>query len=169
MYPPSSPAQARRLPLGLILSAVGLVLVSGTRAAEPLPNVILFVPDGLRSGMVSMETAPALASLARDGVSFRNSHSVYPTLTMPNAAALATGHYPGDTGVFGNSFLLPFALRSAGGSHIPQIENDAVLGELDEQMGGSFVPQSTVLELARRAGYSTAVIGKHGPALLQDH
>jgi len=169
MYPPSSPAQARRLPLGLILSVVGLLLVSGTRAAEPPPNVILFVPDGLRSGMVSMETAPALASLARDGVSFRNSHSVYPTLTMPNAAALATGHYPGDTGVFGNSFLLPFALRSAGGSHIPQIENDAVLGELDEQMGGSFVPQSTVLELARRAGYSTAVIGKHGPALLQDH
>jgi len=169
MYLCSSPAQARHLPFGLVLSAVVLVLVSGPGAAEPPPNVILFVPDGLRSGMVSMETAPALASLAREGVTFSNSHSVYPTLTMPNAAALATGHYPGDTGVFGNSFLLPFALRSAAGSRIPQIENDAILGELDEQMGGSFVPQATLLALARRAGYSTAVIGKHGPALLQDH
>src|SRR5689334_11634197 len=119
--------------------------------------------------MVSMDTAPALASLAREGVTFRNSHSVYPTLTMPNAAALATGHYPGDTGVFGNAFLVPFAVRAANQSRVPQIENDGILGELDQEMGGSFIPQTTLLELARRAGYSTAAIGKHGPVLLQDH
>ena len=157
------------IPLGLVLSVVLLVLVSGTGAAEPPPNVILFVPDGLRSAMVSMDTAPALASLARDGVAFRNSHSVYPTLTMPNATALATGHYPGDTGVFGNAFLVPFAVQSANGSRVPQIENDAILGELDQKMGGSFIPQTTLLALARRAGYSTATIGKHGPVLVQDH
>ena len=160
---------ASRAPLALTLLAVVLVLVSGAGAADPPPNVILFVPDGLRAAMVSMETAPALASLAREGVTFRNSHSVYPTLTMPNATALATGHFPGDTGVFGNSFLLPFSVERAGGTRVPQIENNAVLAELDERMGGSFVPQATLLSLARRAGYSTAVIGKHGPVLLQDH
>jgi len=159
----------RRVPSTFILCAAALVLVPGTRAADPPPNVILFVPDGLRSAMVSMETAPALASLAREGVSFTNSHSVYPTLTMPNAAALATGHYPGDTGVFGNSFLLAFALSSAGGSRIPQIENDAILGEIGEEMQGSFVRQPTLLARARRAGYSTAAIGKLGPTLMQDH
>jgi arylsulfatase A-like enzyme len=158
-----------RIPLILVPVLLALVLVSGTRAADPPPNVILFVPDGLRSAMVSMETAPALASLAREGVSFSNSHSVYPTLTMPNAAALATGHYPGDTGVFGNSFLFPFALRSAGGTRMPLIENDAVLGEIGEQMRGGFVVQPTLLALARRAGYSTAAIGKLGPTLMQDH
>jgi arylsulfatase A-like enzyme len=119
--------------------------------------------------MVSMDTAPALASLAREGVTFRNSHSVYPTLTMPNATALATGYFPGDTGVFGNAFLVPFAVKSANGSRVPQIENDAILGELNQEMGGSFIPQTTLLALARRAGYSTATIGKHGPVLLQDH
>jgi arylsulfatase A-like enzyme len=144
-----------------------LALLSGLGAAERPPNVILFVPDGLRSAMVSMDTAPALASLARDGVTFRNSHTVYPTLTMPNAAALATGHYPGDTGVFGNSFLVPFDIRSANGSRVPFIENNAVLGELEERTKG-FIPQATLLALARRAGYSTATIGKHGPVLLQD-
>jgi len=97
-----------------------MALVSGLGAAGPPPNVILFVPDGLRGCIVSMDTAPALASLAREGVTFTNSHSVYPTLTMPNAAALATGHYPGDTGVFGNAFLLAFALGTAGGSPIPR-------------------------------------------------
>jgi len=152
----------------LVPVVVALVLVPGTRAADPPPNVILFVPDGLRSTMVSMDTAPALASLAQEGVRFTNSHSVYPTLTMPNAAALATGHYPGDTGVFGNSFLLAFALSSAGGSRIPQIENDAILGEIGEEMQGSFVRQPTLLALARRAGYSTAAIGKLGPTLMQD-
>jgi len=158
-----------RVRLTFLLSAVVLVLVPGTRAADPPPNIILFVPDGLRSAMVSMDTAPALASLAREGVTFTNSHSVYPTLTMPNAAALATGHYPGDTGVFGNAFLFAFALGSAGGSRIPQIENDVVLGEIGEQMSGSFVPQPTLLALARRAGYSTAAIGKLGPTMMQDH
>ena len=144
------------------------MLVSGLRAAGPPPNVILFVPDGLRSGMVTMDNAPALAALAREGVTFTNSHSVYPTLTMANAAALATGHYPGDSGVFGNSFLLPFALKSANGSRVPFIENDGVLGEISDQMHGTFVQPRTLLALARRAGYSTAAIGKHGPVLLQD-
>ena len=161
---PRSPVLRLLIPL-----VVTLALAAGIRAADPPPNVILFVPDGLRSAMVSMDTAPALAALAREGVSFTNSHSVYPTLTMPNAAALATGHYPGDTGVFGNSFLLAFALGTANGSRIPQIENDAILGEIGEQMQGSFVRQPTLLTLARRAGYSTAAIGKLGPTLMQDH
>lgn len=166
---PSTPTRPARVRRAFLLVAAALLLVPGTRAADPRPNIILFVPDGLRSGMVSMENAPALASLAREGVTFTNSHSVYPTLTMPNAAALATGHYPGDTGVFGNSFLLAFALSSAGGSRIPQIENDAILGEIGAQMQGSFVRQPTLLALARRAGYSTAAIGKLGPTLMQDH
>ena len=38
-------------------------------------NVILFVPDGLRSGIVTPETAPALAELRASGVDFTNSHS----------------------------------------------------------------------------------------------
>jgi hypothetical protein len=168
MYLRSSPVQARHLLRGPILWFVLLVVVLGARAAERPPNVILFVPDGLRGGMVSAETAPHLAALAREGVTFSNSHSVYPTLTMPNAAALATGHYPGDTGVFGNSLLLPFAVTRAGGTRVPQIENDGILGELAERVAGGFIQQSTMLALARRAGYSTAAIGKHGPVLLHD-
>jgi arylsulfatase A-like enzyme len=168
MYLPSSPAQARRVPRGLVLCAISVALASSLRAADPPHNVILFVPDGLRSAMVSPDTAPALAALAREGVTFTNSHSVYPTMTMANAAAMATGHYPGDTGIFANSLLVPFDMKSAGGSRIPQIENDAVLGELGEHLGSGIVPQATLLALARRAGYSTATIGKLGPVLMQD-
>ena len=63
-------------------------------------------PCGLSGVWQGTKPGPSRPMMARDGVTFRNSHSVYPTLTMPNAAALATGHYPGDTGVFGNAFLL---------------------------------------------------------------
>ena len=42
-----------------------------------------------------------------EGVDFRNSHSLYPTVTTPNASAIATGHYIGDTGDFGNIPLRP--------------------------------------------------------------
>ena len=54
-------------------------------------NVILFVPDGLRAGIVSVETAPTMAEVRDRGVNFTNSHSMFPTLTMPNASAFATG------------------------------------------------------------------------------
>jgi hypothetical protein len=50
----------------------------------------------------------------------------------------------------------------------PFIENDGVLREISDQMHDAFVQPRTLLALARRAGYSTAAVGKHGPVLLQD-
>ena len=71
-------------------------------AAEPPHNVVIFVADGLRSGIVDAQTAAAMAAVRTDGVDFRASHSLYPTITTPNAAAIATGHRLGYTGDFGN-------------------------------------------------------------------
>ena len=107
---PSPPYMRRCFALRLPRVAGRLLAVVGRRRGRPpTQRHPVRARWAARARMVSMETAPALASLAREGVTFRNSHSVYPTLTMPNAAAMATGHYPGDTGVFGNSFLLPFS------------------------------------------------------------
>ena len=61
-------------------------------------NVVLFVADGLRSRLVDESTAPTMAAIAREGVSLRNSHALFPTFTMSNASAMATGHMLGDTG-----------------------------------------------------------------------
>jgi arylsulfatase A-like enzyme len=150
--------------VALIVAAVAVP--SGQR--QPT-NVILFVPDGLRSKMVTPDLTPAMSALMREGVYFENSHSQFPTVTMPNASALATGHYIGDTGVFGNVFLVRRPVTTSNGTLMPQIENDRILGELDEHFGGNFLGEVTLLEAARRAGYSTAAIGKLGPTLLQDH
>ncbi len=132
-------------------------------------NVMLFVPDGLRAAIVRPDTAPAMAALRDAGVFFRNSHSVFPTFTMPNASAMATGHFLGDTGVFSNSLYSGFPVPTANASLVPFIENDPVLGDIDEHYMGDFLDEETVLKAAREAGFNTAAIGKVGPALIFDH
>lgn len=139
-------------------------------AARARPNILLFVPDGLRARIVDRRTAPALASLRDHGVDFRNSHSLFPTFTTANASAMATGHYFGDTGNFSNSIFTGFpAPATADGTVVPFLENDAVLGAVDAGFGGDYLNGETILALARRAGYRTAALGKLGPTLIFDH
>jgi hypothetical protein len=131
-------------------------------------NVVLFVADGLRFRMVDDRTAPTMAAIARDGVSLRNSHALFPTFTTANASTMATGHMLGDTGDFSNTIYAGFEVPGAGNSLTPFLENDAVLGDIDEHFSGSYLDEVTILKLARDKGYSTASIGKIGPALVFD-
>jgi hypothetical protein len=137
-------------------------------AARARPhNLIIFVADGLRSRIVTPQLAPALSAVRREGVNFRNSHSIYPTITTPNASTIATGHLLGDTGNFGNSLYVAFPTPSAAGSPTPPLENDSVLGDMNSHFDGDYLSEESVLEAASRAGYSTAAIGKLGPVAIQ--
>jgi len=136
-------------------------------AAEQPHNVVLFVADGLRALIVNKDTAPTMASIKQSGVWFKNSHSLFPTFTMPNSSALATGHYFGDTGVYGNTLYTAFPVANAASSVTPFIENDLVLGDIDEHFSGNFVNEEVLLDSARKAGLSTAAVGKLGPVGIQ--
>jgi hypothetical protein len=103
------------------------------------------------------------------GVNFANPHSLFPTFTMPNSAGLSTGHFIGDTGVFSNTIFTNYSVGPAAGTPTPFIENDAVLGDIDEHFGGNFVDEDTILVAARMAGFSTAAIGKLGPTIVRPH
>ncbi|MGC2074509.1 MAG: alkaline phosphatase family protein [Xanthobacteraceae bacterium] len=139
------------------------------QAADAQPhNVVLFVADGLRFRMVDDTTAPTLASIARQGVSLRNSHALFPTFTTANASGMATGHMLGDTGDFSNTIDAGFRVPGAAGSMTPFLENDAVLGDIDAHFAGNYLDEATILKLARDKGYSTASIGKVGPVLIFD-
>src|ERR1700747_2660478 len=92
--------------------ALGSVTIALPAPAANQPhNIVLFIPDGLRALMVSGETAPTMAAIRDKGINFRNPHSLFPTFTTPNASAMATGHYLGDTGDFSNTIYtgLPIA------------------------------------------------------------
>ena len=131
-------------------------------------NVVLFVADGLRFRSVDESTTPTMATIAREGVSLPNSHALFPTFTTANASAMATGHMLGDTGDFSNTIYAGFEVPGAGNSLTPFLENDAVLGDIDEHFAGNYLNEATILKLARDKGYSTAAIGKVGPALIFD-
>ncbi len=155
----------------LLLSASLITLAAGAATAQNNTphNLILFVPDGLRALKVTPETAPAMAEVRDKGVNFKNPHSMFPTFTMANSSALATGHYLGDTGTFSNTIYTGFSSVPAGGTVVPFLENDAVLGDVDDHFNGDYLNEETILKMARANGFSTAAIGKVGPTLLFDH
>jgi arylsulfatase A-like enzyme len=154
--------------LSLLAADAALAQGSPTDKARP-NNIILFVPDGLRASKVSPDLAPAMAAVRDQGVNFKNSHSLMPTFTTANASAMATGHYLGDTSDFSNTLYVGFPVQSQNNSVTPFVENDGVLGEIDDHFGDSYLNEETILKLARTKGYSTAAIGKLGPTLIFDH
>ncbi len=150
-------------------SALALAAAWTTAAQAQPHNVIIFVADGLRSQIVTEQTAPAIAAVRREGVDFRNSHSLFPTVTTPNASAIATGHRLGDTGDFANTiFAGTPSLTSAYGALIADAEDDSVQADLNQRFGGNYLDETTLLAAARAAGFSTAAIGKLGPTAIQD-
>ena len=155
----------------VLLSASLITLTVGAASAQNNAprNLILFIPDGLRGRIVTPQSAPAMAELRDKGVNFRYSHSLFPTFTMANGSAIASGHYLGDTGTFSNTIYTGYSSVPAGDTVVPFIENDAVLGDIDEHFNGDYLNEETILKMARAQGFSTAAIGKLGPTLLFDH
>ncbi len=155
----------------------GVALASLAQAADaprtPPHNVILFVPDGLRATIVTPEIAPAMAEVRDQGVDFTNSHSLFPTFTLPNASALSTGHYIGDTGMFGNAMYMGRKIPVSGNPEestvTPFFENDITLKAMQPPAypHGLLEPE-TLLAAAYAAGLSTAAVGKLGPVGLMD-
>jgi len=152
-----------------ILALLAVVAVIWLRLPPTPHNVIIFVADGLRSGIVTPDSAPALAAVRSEGVDFQNSHSLFPTVTTPNASAIATGHRLGDTGDFANSVYVGAPpLAASYGSLIAGLEDDAAQAQMNARFGGDYLHETSLLEAARAAGFSTAAIGKLGPVGVQD-
>lgn len=159
----------RRTTMLLSASLIALTATAASAQNAAPRNLILFVPDGLRGRIVTPQTAPAMAEVRDKGVNFKNSHSMFPTFTMANSSAMASGHYLGDTGTFSNTIFTAFTSVPAGNTVVPFIENDAVLADVDDHFNGDYLNEETILKMARGQGYSTAAIGKVGPTLLFDH
>jgi len=162
----------QRFALALLLSlAAALPASQASHASQaqagPKRNVVIFVADGLRYSSVTPETAPTMAKLRREGVDFSNSHAVYPTLTTANASAIATGHYLGDTGNYGNTLYTGFPVPCHQGMAVAFIEDDCILRDIKGHFGEDYIGQTTLLQAAREAGFNTVVVGKRGPAAIQ--
>ncbi|HUI95278.1 MAG TPA: alkaline phosphatase family protein [Xanthobacteraceae bacterium] len=163
---------ARRLAFAASCALPGALLAAPALAQKaPAHNIILFVPDGLRALKVTPDTAPTMAAVRDKGVNFKNPHSLFPTFTTANASGFATGHYLGDTGDFSNTIYAgyPVHVPDAPSTVTPFLENDVVLGDVDQHFGGNYLDEEAILEIAHKNDVSTAAIGKVGPILIFDH
>jgi arylsulfatase A-like enzyme len=135
-----------------------------TKAAPAERHVVLVVWDGMRPDFVSEQNTPALWKLAREGVTFRHHHSVYPTATNVNGAAIATGVYPNRNDLLANREYRPRidpqkAYENAGRE---------VIKKGDETSDGKYLALPTIAEIVRAAGRRAALAGTKSVAFLHD-
>lgn len=148
---------------------------SHAAAAPASQRVIIFVWDGMRPDSITEADTPRLAALAKRGTFFADNHSSYPTFTMMNAAAFATGSFSGKTGFYGNAVYRPGApARDASGDYVDLndpvfLEDYGILRQLDQNQDRHLFLIDTLFQAAQKAGLVTAAVGKSGPAFLQDY
>ncbi len=140
--------------------------------AAPAPsgkrNVIIFVADGLRYDSVTPDVAPTFTRIRKEGVDFTNSHSIYPTVTTANASAIASGHYLGDTGNYGNTLFTDWPVPCHDNAVVTFVEDDCILRDVKGHFGDGYMGQTTLIGAALAGGYNTAILGKKGPAAIQN-
>src|ERR1700722_6671180 len=160
-----------------ILAILLVFVAAPTRAQDSFVSphgrgriVLLMVWDGLRPDFVTQRDTPNLFRLAREGVRFDKHHSIFPTLTMVNATALATGAPPGVNGLEGNNFYLSPSAETPKGQVVNAEGAKAILNlNGSNQFKGRLIGLDTIAqEVAREGGY-VGVIGKQGPTAVFDN
>jgi len=111
-------------------------------------HVVVVVWDGMRPDFVTEQTTPTLWKLAREGVTFRNHHSAYPSATMVNGTVMMTGIYPGKNGIIANHVYRP----DIDPHQAIDVELSPVVKKGDELSGGKYIAAPTIAELVQRAG-----------------
>ncbi|MDQ6622938.1 MAG: alkaline phosphatase family protein [Verrucomicrobiota bacterium] len=138
--------------------------IARAAADEKARHVVLVVWDGMRPDFVTAEDAPNLTQLAQSGVRFRKHHSVYPSLTSVNAAALATGVYPNRSGMIANWAFRP----EISGGKLARMDAPETIRKGDDVSGGKYLAAPTIAELVRARGGRVEITGTKTASLLHD-
>jgi predicted AlkP superfamily pyrophosphatase or phosphodiesterase len=164
----------RRRRARFVLGAIAVVLIVGDSIAAAKGesgsdmladrHVVIVVWDGMRPDFVSEQNTPALWKLAQSGVTFRNHHSVYPSVTIVNGTAINTGFYPDHSGVLANHDYLPaISLQKS-----IDVENVGVVRKGDKLSGDKYLGAPTIAELVHEHGGETVIATAKTVGLLFD-
>src|SRR6266404_2231956 len=169
VQPPCAPLTRyviQLLRFSILFASWGVFCAPAPGAEEPNKSrhVVIVVWDGMRPDFVSEQNTPALWKLAREGVTFRNHHAVYPSATMVNGTAMVTGVYPGRNGITANHVYRP----DIDPHHAVDVELSPVVNKGDDLSGGKYISVPTVAELVQRAGGGTVIAAAKTVGLLLD-
>src|SRR5438477_7226528 len=141
---------SRMLRIIFLLSWIVCVFAIRAEPAKSDRHVVVVVWDGMRPDFVSEERTPTLWKLAREGVTFRNHHAVYPSATQVNGTALVTGIYPGRSSVIANYAYRPEIDRM----HSVSVESPTGVANGDELSRGEILFGSDETRPFSRRGWS---------------
>ena len=148
--------------LALAAAFLAAAFVFPARADAPARAslYVVLVLDGLRPDSINATDMPNLHKLRAEGVTFLNSHSVFPTVTRVNATAIGTGDYPARNGIMGNRIYVPEV------DAVSAFNNDDAAKLL--VMGEHIVTAPGLAEILQRAGERFVAVssGSAGGALL---
>lgn len=139
-------------------------LLAETEAPPGARHVVVVVWDGMRPDFVSEKNTPSLWKLAQKGVTFQRHHSVYLTATNVNGTVMATGVFPGRSGIIANREFRP----AIDPRNVFENGDWDVLKKANDITGGKYVGAPTVAELVRASGRKTAIAGSKSVAFLHD-
>ena len=168
----------RRIRTALLALALTLITTTfdgpvslSARAARQSPSaarlILIVVMDGLRPDSINKEDTPTLFRLRQEGVNYINSHSVFPTVTRVNAAAISTGHYPGVNGLVSNAMFVP----EVNPNHPFNTSDHRQLLKLRDVTQGRLLFMTSMAEYLKAHGIRFAAVssGSTGSALLLNH
>ena len=154
-----------RMPrFGLLLFCIVCASAAAVVPAKPERHVVVVVWDGMRPDFVSEQNTPVLWKLAREGVTFRNHHAVYPSATMVNGTVMVTGVYPGKNGIIANHVFRP----DIDPHHAVDVELPYVVKKGDELSSGTYISAPTIADLVERAGARSVTAAAKTVGLLLD-
>ncbi len=96
-----------RIPATLFVTLLSCGLPALAQLPARATLHLVLVLDGLRPDSINAQDTPNLHRLRTEGVTFLNSHAVFPTVTRLNASSIGTGAYPSRHGMMGNSVFIP--------------------------------------------------------------
>ena len=116
--------------------------------AAPQQRCVLYVFDGLMEDQADdVKVMPNLAAFRKRAARMRTHRPVFPTVTRCNAAAIATGCFPGTTGLHANMSMLHGLATDA-----PTEANFTTMGELHAATGEGLLTPSLGAMLAENWG-----------------
>src|SRR6266853_2285687 len=169
VQPPCAPLTRyviQLLRFSILFASWGVFCAPAPGAEEPNESrhVVIVVWDGMRPDFVSEQNTPTLWKLAREGVTFRNHHAVYPSATMVNGTAIVTGIYPGRSGIIANHVYRP----DIDPNHALDVELPPTVKKGDELSGGKYIAVPTIADLVERAGARSVMAAAKSVGLLLD-
>ena len=136
-----------------------------TAQSTDMGRVVLMICDGHRNDFVRSDTCPAIADFAARSRRFLNHRAIFPSATRASAAAIATGCWPANHGLHGNTMGLP---DGDAGVRVHDVGDPAFVGKLRTAFGRTLKVPTMAERVAPHGGAIIASNVSPGAAYFQD-